>query len=70
MYCALCRQAHFDVPAFAKIMGEELIERLLTQIEPYKPAFEFDQLVIDVSASENGIQLKTVSGTSFSSKCR
>ena len=59
----------FDVPAFAKIMGEELIERLLTQIEPYKPAFEFDQLLIDVSASENGIQLKTVSGTSFSSKC-
>lgn len=42
----------FDVPAFAKIMGEELIERLLTQIAPYKPAFEFDQLVTGVSASE------------------
>lgn len=59
----------FDVPAFAKIMVEELIERLLTQIEPYKPAFEFDQLVTGVSASENGIQLKTATGTIFSSKC-
>lgn len=58
----------FDVPAFPEIMGEELVDRLLTQIAPYHPAFEFNQLIAEISAHEQGVQLSTAGGTTFNAK--
>lgn len=58
----------FDIPAFPEIMGDELVDRLLKQIEPYHPDFEFNLLISGVSFGEKGVELTTSSGKTFTAK--
>jgi len=55
----------YDVPGFSEIMGEELIERLLKQIEPYNPVFHFNQVVDGISVDGDGVVVLTRGGSSF-----
>lgn len=58
----------FDIPAFPEIMGDELIDRLLKQIEPYRPDFEFNQLISGITVDEQGVQINTAAGITFNVK--
>ena len=58
----------FDIPAFPEIMGDELVDRLLKQIEPYHPDFEFNLLISGVSFGDKGVELTTSSGKTFTAK--
>lgn len=52
----------FDIPAFPRIMGEELIERLREQIAPYEPIFNFGHVVQGMSMPGNAVTLSTDKG--------
>ncbi|NKB83714.1 FAD-dependent oxidoreductase [Brucella grignonensis] len=58
----------FDIPAFPEIMGDELIDRLLKQIEPYRPDFEFNQLISGITVDEQGVRINTAAGITFNVK--
>ena len=45
----------YDVPGFPEIMGEELVERLLRQIEPYNPVFHFNKIAASIAADDDGV---------------
>lgn len=56
----------YDMPGFPEIMGEELVERLLKQIEPYNPVFHFNRIADSIAVDgdevavgiRNGLTLK------------
>ncbi|PQZ51935.1 NAD(P)/FAD-dependent oxidoreductase [Ochrobactrum sp. MYb15] len=58
----------FDIPAFPEIMSDELVDRLLKQIEPYRPDFEFNQLISGITVDEQGVQLTTAAAVTFNAK--
>ncbi len=35
----------YDIPGFAKVLGQELVDALMKQIEPFHPAFHYDEMV-------------------------
>ncbi|KXO76497.1 FAD-dependent oxidoreductase [Brucella anthropi] len=45
----------YDVPGFPEIMGEELVERLLRQIEPYNPVFHFNKIAASITVDDDGV---------------
>ncbi|MGH6774446.1 FAD-dependent oxidoreductase [Brucella tritici] len=45
----------YDVPGFPEIMGEELVERLLRQIEPYNPVFHFNKIAASIAVDDDGV---------------
>lgn len=57
----------YDIPALPACTGEELTERLLTQIRPFEPVFHFNQLVQSIQAreTERGFVVETQSGLRF-----
>jgi len=55
----------YDVPGFPEIMGEELVERLLRQIEPYNPVFHFKKIADSISVDEYGVTISTCDGEKF-----
>ncbi len=59
----------FDIPAVPECTGQELIDRLMKQIAPFKPGIHLDQTV-DVleKRGENDFYLKTSTGQEF--ECR
>ena len=59
----------YDIPAVPVCTGQELIDNLLKQIEPFKPAFHLNQEVSLVQRREDGrFDLKTSLGTHFITK--
>ena len=44
----------YDIPALPRCTGRELVERLLTQIEPMAPTFHLSQQVTTVAARADG----------------
>ncbi len=55
----------FDVPAFPEIAGDELTNRLLKQITPYRPKFHFGQIAESLEMSGDRLQITTNKGTVF-----
>ena len=43
-------------------------QRLLEQIEPYHPDFEFNQMISGITADEQGVQLTTAGDVNFNAK--
>jgi thioredoxin reductase (NADPH) len=59
----------YDIPALPYVTGQELVDRLLQQIKPFKPGFHFNQMVTELRKTETGdFELKTDSGLTFLSK--
>ena len=56
----------YDVPGFPEIMGEELVHRLLRQIEPYSPVFHFRKIADNISVYDKGVGVSTSDGDTFS----
>jgi len=56
----------YDIPAYPVIGAQELIDRLMQQIEPFKPQFHLGQAVTGLERKDNGrFALSTTTGTEF-----
>jgi thioredoxin reductase (NADPH) len=56
----------YDIPAFPVVGAQELVDRLLKQIEPFAPEFHLGQLVKTLEQKEDGrFLLETSAGTRF-----
>ena len=59
----------YDIPAWPIITGQELTQRLLEQIAPFKPQFHFQQMAERLEKTPEGLwRLTTDSGTIFEAK--
>jgi len=59
----------YDIPALPYVTGQELVDRLLEQIKPFKPAFHFGQMVTELNKADDGyFELATDGGLTFRSK--
>jgi len=56
----------YDIPALPVCGARELIERLMRQIEPFRPQFHLGQVVTDLAPQTDGrFLLRTTTGTMF-----
>lgn len=56
----------YDIPAYPRIDGQELTDRLLEQIAPFKPTFHFNEEVVDLQHLEDQrFELRTAKGLCF-----
>jgi thioredoxin reductase (NADPH) len=56
----------YDIPAFPEVGAQELVDRLVEQIEPFAPEFHLGQLVTSLEPGEDGrFLLETSAGTRF-----
>ncbi|HEY7765746.1 MAG TPA: NAD(P)/FAD-dependent oxidoreductase [Aestuariivirgaceae bacterium] len=59
----------YDIPALPYVTGQELVDRLLEQIKPFKPGFHFSQMITELRKLEDGsFELKTDGDLVFKSK--
>jgi thioredoxin reductase (NADPH) len=59
----------YDIPGIPVCSGEELIENLMVQIEPFNPVFHLGEEVTEVEAvDEDGFRVATDNGTEFRTK--
>jgi thioredoxin reductase (NADPH) len=56
----------YDIPALPVCGAQELVDRLLQQIKPFKPQFHLGQEVLEFAAREHGrFHVRTAAGTTF-----
>jgi thioredoxin reductase (NADPH) len=56
----------YDIPALPVCGAQELVDRLMQQIAPFKPEFHLGQMVTSMARDANGrFQLETSTGTKF-----
>lgn len=56
----------YDIPAFSEVGAQELVDRLVDQIEPFAPEFHLGQMVTSLEQTADGrFLLETSAGTSF-----
>ena len=56
----------YDIPAFPVVGAQELIDRLMEQIEPFEPQFHLGQTVTELERKDDGrFALTTSTGTRF-----
>ncbi|QBR70115.1 ferredoxin--NADP(+) reductase [Beijerinckiaceae bacterium] len=62
----------YDIPGFPKISGQELVDALLQQIEPFHPTFHYGEMVegLEVSGTAEAplFRVRTSGGQSFECK--
>jgi thioredoxin reductase (NADPH) len=59
----------YDIPALPIVTGQELVDRLLEQIKPFKPGFHFNQMVTELKKlGEADFEVRTDGGLVFRSK--
>ncbi len=58
----------YDIPAYPVISGQELTDKLLEQIKPFKPAFHLGHLVSAVEKTEDGWRVMTDRGLELDAK--
>ena len=50
----------YDIPALPIVTGQELTDRLMEQVKPFKPVFHFNQMVTALKRTEDGgFELRT-----------
>jgi len=60
----------YDIPGIPVCSGEELIENLMVQIEPFNPVFHLGEEVTEVEAlDDDSFRVVTDSDTEFRAKC-
>jgi thioredoxin reductase (NADPH) len=56
----------YDIPALPVCGAQELVDRLLKQIEPFHPTFHLGQEVVEFARKDNGrFHVRTTAGTTF-----
>lgn len=60
----------YDIPGIPKIMGQELVDNLMKQIEPFKPTIHLNQIVNELEQDGHGKWVvKTDGGTEVKCTC-
>jgi thioredoxin reductase (NADPH) len=55
----------FDIPGLPQTSAQELVERLMQQIEPFGPVFHFGEMVRELTRTEGGFRVATDAGTTI-----
>lgn len=59
----------YDIPAYPIISGQELVDKLLQQIEPFEPKFHLNQMVEKLRRTDDGgFEVETDGGTVINAK--
>lgn len=58
----------YDIPAYPKIMAEELITQLLLQAKPFNPVYHLNQQVIQLNREESYFQITTSKNITITAK--
>ena len=59
----------YDIPGYPEISGQELVEKLMEQIHPFKPSFHLNQMVETLAREPDGrFRLTTDAGVTFLGK--
>lgn len=59
----------YDIPAIPVCSGQELVDRLLAQVQPFKPVFHLNQRVNQIDPQTDGrFEVRTSRGTCFLAK--
>jgi thioredoxin reductase (NADPH) len=58
----------YDIPAYPKILANELIEKLSMQAKPFEPVYHLSQQVVSFEAIDNKFVVKTDKNTIFETK--
>src|SRR5215207_2633044 len=59
----------YDIPALPIVTGQELVDRLLEQIKPFKPGLHFNQMVTELKKlGDADFEVRTDGGLVFRSK--
>lgn len=58
----------YDIPAHPSVTGQELVEQLAKQAEPFKPAYHLGQQVVALAKQEDGWEVRTNIGTQIRCK--
>jgi thioredoxin reductase (NADPH) len=58
----------YDIPAVPVCTGEELIDNLMRQVEPFGARFHLGEEVVEVAGSDDGFRVVTSAGTVFQAK--
>ncbi|HEY5226100.1 MAG TPA: NAD(P)/FAD-dependent oxidoreductase [Methylovirgula sp.] len=62
----------YDIPGHPMVTGQELVEKLLVQIEPFHPTFHFEQMVSEIevlgTSEAPAFRVKTDGGRTFECK--
>mgnify|MGYP006356406907 CR=1 FL=1 len=58
----------YDIPAYPKISGQNLIEQLKAQAAPFNPEYYLNQQVISCIKTDNGFDVTTSKGITISAK--
>jgi thioredoxin reductase (NADPH) len=62
----------YDIPGHQMVTGEGLVEKLLAQIEPFRPTFHFEQMVTELDvlgvSQAPAFRVKTDAGRTFECK--
>jgi thioredoxin reductase (NADPH) len=63
----------YDIPGFPVVTGQELIDNLMKQIEPFHPKFHLGEMVTEIetlgTAEAPRFRVTTDAGTVFTAKC-
>ncbi|TGW15299.1 NAD(P)/FAD-dependent oxidoreductase [Candidatus Hepatobacter penaei] len=58
----------YDIPGFPTITGADLIQQLLAQAQPFRPAFHLGETVLSVARHQEAWQVRTDRGTVITAK--
>ena len=59
----------FDIPAYPKITGQELTDKLISQIKPFEPTFHLNQQADSIEKIDDGWKIVTSEGTTINARC-
>lgn len=59
----------YDIPAYPKITGQELVDNLTLQIKPFEPKFHLNQQAESIKKIKEGWEIKTSDNQVITSKC-
>jgi thioredoxin reductase (NADPH) len=58
----------YDIPGYPEISAQGLVDRLMQQIRPFRPTFQFGEMVTELERTEEGFRLRTDGGTTVTAK--
>ena len=62
----------FDIPGYPRVTGQELVDKLMEQIEPFKPTFHYGEMVeaIEVLGNADAPRFRLTTGFGQSLTCK
>jgi thioredoxin reductase (NADPH) len=58
----------YDIPAYPEISAQGLVDKLMEQIRPFEPTFQFGEMVTKLERTEEGFRLRTDGGSTVTAK--